>query len=234
MADLVTETLTFSSNGGTADGYLALPGDGAAHPGVIVIQEWWGVDDHIKDLARRFARAGYVALAPDLYHGAVVPLGEPNLAEKEMMKMDLAVVARDLAGALHALQARADVSPKKIGVVGFCMGGLLALSFASQAGDELGAAVSFYSFGYQPTPEGVSAMQAPVLAIFASEDGSMPEEVRDRFRQMLAEHGKTFDIVVYQGADHAFFNDRRPEVYNASAAADAWQRTLDWFARYLQ
>ncbi len=232
MADIASATITFASNGGTTQGYLARPDDGASHPGVIVIQEWWGINDHIKDVARRFAGAGFVALAPDLYHGKVID--EPNEAQKAMMALDQAEVAKDLKGALLALRARNDVAPKKIGVTGFCMGGFITLTFASQAGSELGAAVSFYGGGYQPTPDAVKSIQCPVLAIYGSEDDSTPAAMRDTFQQLLKANGKTFDMVVYPGAQHAFFNDTRPQVHDPIASADAWHRTVDWLARYLR
>jgi carboxymethylenebutenolidase len=232
MANVRTEAITFPSNGGTANGYLALPDDGAAHPGVIVIQEWWGINENIQDIARRFADAGFVALAPDLYHGKVTD--EPNEAQKAMMALDMHEVAKDLAGALAALQARPEVAPKKIGVTGFCMGGMIALKFATQAGAELGAVVSFYGGGYDPTEAEVKAMQCPILAIYGSEDQSTPEPLRDKLRKYLTDNGKISDMVVYQGAQHAFFNDTRPEVHDPQASQDAWQRTLGWFTRYLK
>lgn len=233
MAGVVTEDITFRSNGGTATGYLARPDDAQQHPGVIVIQEWWGINDNIKDIARRFAQAGFVALAPDLYHGQVVPNGEPNEAQKAMMSLDQAEVAKNLQGALQSLQARPEVGSQKIGVTGFCMGGRLTLIFASQAGAELGAAVGFYPGGYDPTEQDVAALQCPVLVMYGGEDDSTPPHLRDKFRKYLTDQGKTFDMVVYPGAGHAFFNDTRPQVYDTAAAADAWQRTLSWFTRYL-
>jgi carboxymethylenebutenolidase len=234
MAGIVTADITFASNGGTAQGYVARPDDGATHPGVIVIQEWWGLDDHIKDITRRFANAGFVALAPDLYHGTVVPVGEPNEAQKAMMAMDQAVVAQDLRGAMTTLSNMSDVAPKQVGVVGFCMGGFITMNVASQAGSNIGAAVAFYPGGYNPTEQEVAAIQAPVLIIYASEDHSTPAEKREQLRQWLTDNGKTFDMVIYQGRDHAFFNDTRPEIHDPSDSADAWQRTINWFTRYLK
>jgi carboxymethylenebutenolidase len=232
MADILTSDITFPSNGGTAQGYLARPADGKPHPGVIVIQEWWGLNDHIKDIARRLAGAGFIALAPDLYHGKVVD--EPNEAQKAAMALDRAEVAKDLRGALVALQGQADVAPKKIGVTGFCMGGGITLAFATQTGAELGAIVPFYPGGYDPTEDDVRAIQCPVQLIFAGKDHSTPEAMRERLRQYLTDNGKTFDMIVYPDADHAFFNDTRPEVYDAAAAEDAWNRTVTWFERYLK
>ena len=231
MADIVTEDMTFASNGSTAQGYLARPADGKAHPGIIVIQEWWGLNDNIKDIARRFAGAGFIALAPDLYHGKVVD--EPNEAQKAAMALDQAEVAKDLRGALMALQGQRDVAPKKIGVSGFCLGGYITLVFAAQAGPELGAIAPFYPGGYDPTAEEVRHIQCPVQIIYGENDHSTPEDVRERLRTHLTDAGKTFDMIVYPGADHAFFNDTRSEVHDATASADAWSRTIAWFERYL-
>jgi carboxymethylenebutenolidase len=234
VANIQTATISYRANGGNADGYLARPDDQAQHPGVIVIQEWWGINDNIKDISRRFAEAGYVALAPDLYHGKVVLNGEPNEAQKAMMALDQAEVAKNLHGAVQALKSRPEVSPKRVGVVGFCMGGRLALVVASQEGTDIGAVAGFYPGGYNPTEDDVKAIQCPVLAIYGDRDDSTPEAQREKFRKYLADNGKTFDMVVYPGAHHAFFNDTRPEVYDAAAAEDAWNRTLAWFSRYLR
>lgn len=234
MANIQTETITYRANGGTANGYIARPGDQAQHPGVVVIQEWWGINDNIKEICRRFADAGYVALAPDLYHGRVIPNGEPNEAQKALMSLDQAEVQKNLHGAVQTLISQTDVAPKRVGVVGFCMGGRLALIVASDEGSNIGAVASFYGGGYDPTEDAVRAMQCPVLAIYGGQDGSTPEPVRERFRKYLTDNGKTFDMVVYPGAQHAFFNDSRPEVYDAAAAEDAWNRTLAWFGRYLK
>ncbi len=234
MVNIRTATITFPANGGTADGFLAYPDDQAKHPGVIVIQEWWGLNDNIKDICRRFADAWYVALAPDLYHGRVILNGEPNEAQKAMMALDQDEVAKNLHGAIQTLKARPEVSTPNVGVVGFCMGGFLALKVATREGSNVGAVVSFYPGGYDPTEADVQAMQCPILAIFGGKDHSTPEAMREKFRKLLTDNGKTFDMVVYPGADHAFFNDTRAEVYDAAASQDAWNRTLSWFSRYLR
>ncbi|MBA3825004.1 MAG: dienelactone hydrolase family protein [Ktedonobacterales bacterium] len=232
MADYLTTDITFPSNGGTATGYLARPSDGKPHPGIIVIQEWWGVNANIKAIAQRFAEAGFIALAPDLYHGKVID--EPNEAQKAAMLLDQAEVANDLRGALTALQGYSDVAPKKLGVTGFCLGGLITLVFAAQAGPELGAIAPFYPGGYDPTEDDVRRIQCPIQLVYGERDHSSPEATRERLRKYLTDTGKTFDMIVYPGADHAFFNDTRAEVYDAAAAEDAWNRTVSWFTRYLR
>lgn len=234
MADIHTDTISFPSNGGTADGFIARPADDAQHPAIIVIQEWWGLNETIKAVARRFAHAGFVALAPDLYHGTVALYGEPNDAQKAAMALDEAQVVKDLRGAIQLLRQQHYVAPKRVGTVGFCMGGRIALTAAHQFPQEVGAAVGFYPAGYDPAAADVAAIGAPVLVIFAADDHYNPPELRDKIRQLLTDSGKTFDMVTYQGADHAFFNDDRPEVFNQSAADDAWQRTLGWFQSHLR
>lgn len=232
MADIVIEDLTFPSEGGTTNAYVARPDDDLTHPGIIVIQEWWGLNEHIKDVARRYANAGFVALAPDLFHGKQTK--EPNEAQKMAMSLDSAQVSRDLHASTQALQAMPFVDPKRIGVTGFCMGGRITMTYAAQAGTNAGAVVAYYPGGYNPTHEEVAAIQCPVLLIIGGKDHSVPETTREQIRKYLTDSGKTFDIVVYPEADHAFFNDTRPEVYDPAASTDAWQRTTEWFTRYLR
>ena len=231
MADIITEDTTFASEGGTTHGYIARPDDNGTHPGLIVIQEWWGLNTNIKGIAQRYAQAGFVALAPDLYHGKVID--EPNEAQKMAMTLDHAQVERDLHGATQALQALSYVDPKRIGITGFCMGGTITMTYTAKAGTNAGAAVAFYPGGYDPTPQDVAAIQCPVLVIYGSNDHSTPSENREKLRKNLTDSGKTFDMVVYEGADHAFFNDERPS-YNPTAAADAWDRAIEWFTRNLK
>src|SRR5580698_10898526 len=130
------ETVEFPSNGSTAGGYLAIPGSGSG-PGVIVIQEWWGLVDHIRDVCDRFAAAGFVALAPDLYHGVTV--AEPDEAGKAMMALKMDQAARDMSGAVDAVLQRS--TGDHVGVIGFCMGGGLALVLATQRPDAVAAVV---------------------------------------------------------------------------------------------
>jgi len=218
------EHIEFPSNGTTGGGYLATPASGSG-PGVVVIQEWWGLVPHIEDVCDRFAAEGFVALAPDLYHGTTVPVTEPDEAGKQMMAMKLDQAGRDLSGAVDELLRRTARS--EVGVVGFCMGGGLALVLACQRPDAVAACVPFY--GVIPWP-GVapdySAMRARVLGHFAERDGFFGPEAARQLERTLRDLGKDVAFHIYPGADHAFFNDTRPEVYDASAAALAWQRTV--------
>lgn len=216
------ERIEFASNGGTGEGYLALPADGQG-PGVIVIQEWWGLVPHIEQVCERFAREGFVALAPDLYHGRTV--SEPDEAAKAMMAMQLDQAATDMSGATDELRRRCGRD--RVGVVGFCMGGGLALVLACRRPDAIGACVPFY--GVIPWPDAqpdYGAMDAAVQGHFAELDDFFPPDKAHQLEQDLRAAGKQAEVFVYPGAQHAFFNDDRPEVHDAEASATAWDRTL--------
>lgn len=229
MPDIQTELIEFPSAGGVTPGYLALPGGEQARPGVIVLQEWWGLVPHIEDVSRRFASAGFVALAPDLYHGQHAT--EPDEARKLRMAMNGDQAVGEIRAASEFLSLRADVWPKRVGVVGWCMGGGLALSAAAD-GAKIGAAVAFY--GHVLAAEDAARLHVPVLGLYAEHDhGITPDEVH-QFEAELEKLGIEHDIHIYPGTQHAFFNDDRPEVYDAQASEDAWVRTLDWFRRYLK
>ena len=218
---------TFSSNGGTATGYLSAPSENG--PGVIIIQEWWGLVPHIKSIADRFAGAGFLALAPDLYHGKSTK--SPDEAGKLMMAMNIDQAERDLAGAVAYLKSHPKNSTGKIGTVGFCMGGALSL-YAASKNPDVAACVVFYG-GHPKVQPDLPALEAPVLGLYAENDGFVTvASVRDLERKLKG-LGKEYEIQVYPGVDHGFFNDERPEVYNKAAAEDAWKRTLDFFHRHL-
>jgi carboxymethylenebutenolidase len=219
--------IEFHANGRTADGYLAIPDQPG--PGLIVIQEWWGLVDHIKDLVNRFAAEGFVALAPDLFHGDMTK--SPDQAGKLLMALNIEEAGRDLRGAARHLLKMQEVQPNKVGVLGFCMGGQLALYAAAEFPDEISAAVDFY--GIHPnvsiSPE---KLKVPVLAHFAKRDKSVPETQARAFVEELKSAGKSIDAYFYD-ADHAFFNDTRPEVYNPDAADLAWTRSLAFLRIHL-
>jgi carboxymethylenebutenolidase len=222
------EILTFPANGRAAEGYLALPSSGRG-PGVIVIQEWWGLVDHIKDLTDRFAREGFIALAPDLYHGERTK--SPDQAGKLLMALNIAETAKDLRGAATYVRGRPDVQPKKVAVVGFCMGGQLALFGASEHPDVIDATVDFYGIHPKVNPD-VSKLSGPVLAHFGRRDKSVPESAAQALVDRIDAAGKTVEAHFYD-ADHAFFNDTRPEVYDRKSAELAWRRTLAFLRRTL-
>ena len=217
------EMVEFASNGSTAPGYLARPASGSG-PGLVVIQEWWGLNDHIKDVTERFAAAGFVALAPDLYHGTVV--AEPDEAGKEMMALDLGRAARDLSGAVDLLQA--ESGQDKIGVTGFCMGGGLTLTLACQRPDAVAVAVPWYGvIPWENAQPDWSALEATIVAHIAEHDDFFGPAAAAELDATLRDLGKNATFHVYAGAEHAFFNDTRPEVHQADHSALAWGRTID-------
>ncbi len=218
------QIVEFSSNGSSAQGYLSRPETGAG-PGVIVIQEWWGLVDHIKALADRFATKGFVALAPDLYRGESTT--NPDDAGRLMMALDIDRAVEDLRGAIAFLLQDSSVAGDQVGTVGFCMGGQLALAAACQ-NPQVGACIDFYGVHPNVTLD-FSGLEAPVLGLFAERDGFVSPEVARKLEHDIRSAGKRVEIEIYSGADHAFFNDTRPDVYDADAAADAWRRTLEFF-----
>jgi carboxymethylenebutenolidase len=229
VADIKTSDITFGSNGEAGMGYLAQPDDGAAHPGVIVIQEWWGLDGHIRDIADRFAGEGFVALAPDMYHGKVAT--EPDEARKLVMSMNRERAIADLQGAVQYLLDSTSVAPKRIGCIGFCMGGALTLSIAA-ANPNIAAGAPFYA-GMMPPAEHLANIQAELFCAFGADDGGIPIEKVRTFESTLRDLGKNAVVKVYEGAPHSFFNDTK-DSYRPAAAADAWEHSLDLFRRVLQ
>lgn len=213
--------IEYSSREGATPGYLSLP-KGKAGPGLVVIQEWWGLIDHIKTVADRFAAAGFVTLAPDLYHGQTTK--SPDDARKMLMALDIANAALDMRAAAQHLAALPNVAPKKVGITGFCMGGQLALYAASEYPDQFAACVDFY--GVHPNAQiNPHKLQVPVLAHFGKEDDLVKKGTVSSLIKQVEDAGKFIDVYYYE-AGHAFFNDTRPEAYDADAAALAWDRTL--------
>ncbi len=212
------ENVTFRANGHTCDGYIAGSG-----PGVLVIQEWWGLVPHIRDVVDRLAAAGFTALAPDLYHGESTT--EPDGAGKLMMALNVDQAVKDMSGAISLLQERSG--NEHIGVVGFCMGGGLALVIAAKRPDAVTAVAPFYGvIPWASAQPDYSGLTAKVEGHYAELDGFFTPELAHGLEQQLRDLGKDATIHVYPGVDHAFFNDTRPEVYNADASSLAWDRTL--------
>jgi carboxymethylenebutenolidase len=221
------ERVTFPSNGSTASGYVSTPkGRG---PGVVVIQEYWGLVPHIENVCDRFAAEGFVALAPDLYHGKSAK--SPDEAGKMMMAMRIDEAERDLAGAIKALLARPEVSTKHVGTVGFCMGGALSL-FAASKNPGVGACVVFYG-GHPNVKPDLPSLKAPVLGIYAGQDNFVTPAVVAELDRELTRLGKRHEFHTYPTAQHAFFNDQR-EVHDPTAAADAWAKTIAFLRRELR
>jgi carboxymethylenebutenolidase len=223
------QMVTFPSNGKTANGYLATPAQSNGK-GVVVIQEWWGLVPHIKEVADRFAAQGYTALAPDLYHGQTA--NEPTEAGKLFMALNVERAELDLRGAINCLAAQSTVTNKKVGVVGFCMGGALSLFAASKNPTAVGACVIFYGIHPNVKPD-LDALTAPVLGLYAEKDGFVTPEVVRGLESELKQRGKSVEMHIYPDVDHAFFNNERADVYHKASAADAWRRTLEFFDKRL-
>ncbi len=216
------------ADGQPLSGYLARPTGNTARPAVIVLQEWWGLNDNIRDIADRFAAEGYVALAPDLYNG--VSTSEPNEARKLVMELDMAAAVEEIDVAADYLLAQDFVAGDRVGIVGFCMGGRLALMAARDL-DNLAAAVPFY--GAPLTPAEAAQVTTPILGLYGGDDGGIAAADVHAMEEALRAAGTPVEVVIYPGAQHAFFNDTRAAAFNPEAAADGWQRTLEWFAKYL-
>jgi len=218
------QEIEFSSNGESTRGYLAVPASGRG-PGVIVIQEWWGLVPHIHDVCDRFAREGFVALAPDLYRGDSTQ--DPDEAGRLMMGLEIPRAARDLDGAVQALLSQDAVDGARLGAVGFCMGGQLAL-YAATRNPRIAAVADFYGVHPNVTLD-LSGLEAAVLGIFAENDGFVTPDAARKLESDLKGAGVRTSFHIFPGVDHAFFNDTRPDVYDAEAAARAWAETLAFF-----
>lgn len=217
--------ISFAANDGTSGGYLAEPGSGTG-PGVVVIQEWWGLNDHVKAVADRFAAQGFLALAPDLYHGTVTK--SPDEAGKLLMAMNIAEAEKDLRGAVRELRRRTG---KPVGTVGFCMGGALSLFAACVNGADVGACVIYYG-GHPKVTYDFDNLRAPVLGHWAEDDAWANANI-PIIRDALQKRGRACEFHTYPGTKHAFFNDARPEVYVREAAELSFERTLAFFRAHL-
>jgi carboxymethylenebutenolidase len=220
----VGELVTFASNGGTSEGYLAIPGQGSG-PAVIVIQEWWGLVPHIKTVADRFAQAGFVALAPDLYHG--VQTTEPGEAQRLLMGLAIDQAAKDMSGAADYLAGRPEVTGN-IGVVGFCMGGSLALWSATLSPRIVTAAGFYPAIPWERMSPTWSNYDGKTAVFHCSEDDGTSKDPGIQLAvSAITEAGGKAIVYDYPGTHHAYFNDDRPEVYDADASKLAWARTLE-------
>ncbi|HUH96570.1 MAG TPA: dienelactone hydrolase family protein [Anaerolineales bacterium] len=210
-------------------GHLAIPKGNGPWPGLIVIQEWWGLSDHIKSVADRFASAGYLAFAPDLFHGELARLGDNDTAMKLTQKYGPGAPA-DLQRAFDALKDRSDCRGK-VGSVGFCFGGRMSLALGISR--PVNAVCVFYGGGMQQLFDQLGNLHAPVLGLFGDKDQSIPLGTVEEFDKLLGTLGLEHEVIVYPNSGHAFFRDSDPGVYKPEAAKDAWERALKFFARNL-
>ncbi len=225
------EVVEFPSNGSTGGGYLAPAPEGAGL-GLIVVQEWWGLVDHIRDVTDRFAAEGFVALAPDFFHGAKTT--EPDEATRLMMGLAMDRAGRDIAGAASSLASRPETTGNGIGAVGFCMGGSLAL-WSATLSDDVRAVVGFYpAMPWERMSPSWTRYDGKAVVIHtdAHEGGSQGEGVQQAKTAIEAAGGEV-TLYDYPGTGHAFFNDARPEVYAPDAAELAWSRSVEFLRERL-
>lgn len=220
------ESVSFPSNGSPADGYLAIPASGSG-PGVLVIQEWWGLNPQIKGVADRLAGEGFVALAPDLYHGELAEHTEMDRAAQLMTALPPDRAARDMAGAIDFLLAHGAVTSAKVGVVGFCMGGMLSFVIAARAGDRVGAVVPFYGAPLGDSQPDWAKLSAPVEGHFAEKDDFFPVDAVKELVEKLRGMGKDVSMHTYPGCGHAFANETNAlGTHDPDASATAWTRAV--------
>jgi carboxymethylenebutenolidase len=224
------ETIHYPSMAGEASGYLSLPASHGNHPAIIVIQEWWGLNDWVKEQADRFAAKGYVALAPDLYRGKVA--SDQNTAHELMRGLPHDRAMADLKNAFTYLATRKDVDASRIGVIGWCMGGGYALELGL-AEPKLAATV--VNYGMLPAdPAAVKPLTSPLLGNFGEKDQGIPPKSVEAFETALKAAGKSSDIKIYPGAGHAFMNPNNTQGYVKAAAEDAWKRIDAFLAKALK
>ena len=228
------KSVSFRTDLGEGSGYLATPSTSTngKGPGIVVIQEWWGLVPHIKNVVDRFAEEGFVALAPDLYKGKAST--EPDTARKLMMEMELDTAGADISGAAHYLLSLPEVSSQKIGVIGFCMGGSLAI-WSATLSKEIGASVAFYpGASWERHNPDWSQFKGKTAQIHCAEgDGTSSAPGIQEAKEKITSAGGQIELFDYAGTSHAFFNDDRAEVYSPEAAALSWKRVLEIFKRSL-
>ncbi len=223
---MTSEMVTFASNGLDARGYLVLPESGSG-PGVIVIQEWWGLDPSIKEMADRLAEAGFVALVPDLYHGDIAEHTEMDKAAELMTSLPPDRAARDMSGAVDFLSEHAAVTGTGIGVVGFCMGGMLTFILASLRPDKVAAAVPFYGFPAGDDQPDYAAMTAVIRGHMAEHDDFFPPDAARELEARLREIGKDVTLTVHEGTGHAFMGPHNAlGTLDAELAATIWPQAI--------
>ncbi|MEI8094589.1 MAG: dienelactone hydrolase family protein [Spirochaetales bacterium] len=215
---------------GTVPGFLARPVGKGPWPVVIVIHEWWGLDLQTESIASRFAGQGYLAFAPDLYHGDLAPLGD-NSAAMSYMKKHSAAAAAELEVLFDSIAANPEGSGK-VASLGFCYGGRLSLGLALAR--PLDAVCTFYGGQMQTLFDRMGSLRAPVLGFFGDADVSIPAGTIEEFRQILQRQKVDHKLTVYPNSGHAFFRDSDPSVYKPAASADAWAQTLDFLTRHLK
>ncbi|HET9444452.1 MAG TPA: dienelactone hydrolase family protein [Acidimicrobiales bacterium] len=229
----MSEIVELPGNGATARGHLFLP-PGGTGPGVVVVQEWWGVDATIKEMASRVAAAGFVALVPDLFHGELAGHDEIDKAAQLMQALPLDRAARDMSGAVDFLAAHEAVTGDGLGVVGFCMGGMLTWVLAVQRADRIRAAVPFYGYPSGEAEPDWSALSAAVQAHMAENDVFFPAEGAMALDARLRALGKDVTVTVHPGTGHAFMNPANPVgTLDEETGARIWPGAMAFLHRHL-
>lgn len=230
----MAETVQFRSNGSTASGYLVKPASGSG-PGVLVIQEWWGLDWGIKEMAERLGKAGFVALAPDLYHGELAGHDEMDKAAALMQKMPADRAARDMSGAVDFLAAHPSVTSKSIGVVGFCMGGMLSFLIACNRPDKVTAVVPFYGYPSGPAEPDWSKLSAVVRGHMAEKDNHFSPEGARALEAKLRAMGKDVTLTVHPGTGHAFMAPHNAlGTYDEKVGAQVWPEVVSFLKEHVR
>ena len=221
--------IEFQAGDGTAPGYLAVPSSGHG-PATIVLQEWWGLDSHIRSVCDRLAQEGFFALAPDLYRGETTT--QPSEAEQKMMALSMEQAEKDMCGAAEYLRSQPGVEGKGVGSVGFCLGGGLSV-WAAATCPAIAAVVTYYYVMPHGKPD-FSEIKGPVLGHFGTADEFVPVEDAHKLESEMREAGVRVSFQFYENAGHAFFNDtNRLGTYDPEAATLAWERTVSFLREAL-
>jgi carboxymethylenebutenolidase len=228
-SEIETREVKFKSQGLEMGGYLARPKTALALPALLLVHEYWGLNDHIKEVARRYAREGFVVLAVDLYDGRVTK--DPEQAAKMMSELKVEDGMKKIAAAFAHFEEQTFIKTGQIGITGFCMGGSFALRAACHI-PALKASAPFY--GDIPQPDDpIKNIRCPLLFIGAEKDAWITVEKMGHLQEAIKKYGVQGEVFIYPGALHAFFNNTRPDFYNPDAAADAWQRVLSFLHKHL-
>lgn len=232
VASIRETTVQYQSGKVGMKAFVAAPQTKDKRPAILIVQEWWGLTEHIKNIARRYAAEGYVAIAPDLYsrlgHASTTDAGEAGKLMNTLKQED---GLTDLNATVAYLKSVPEVDAAKIGITGFCMGGSYALMLPCVS-LEIKAAVPFY--GQVPNPDTpIQKLACPVLYLYGEDDGWITKADVQRLAAALKKYNKAGEIKTYPGAPHAFFRDTDPSVYRPEAARDAWVRTKAFFKQHL-
>jgi carboxymethylenebutenolidase len=230
--NIITREVTYAGPACTLNAFVAEPADAESSPAAIVVQEWWGLNEHIRDVARRLAREGYFAIAPDLYSRQGHKIAtEPNMAAQLMGGLKKEDGIADLQTTVQWLRAQAETRSSHIGITGFCMGGSYAMLLPCES-KEIAAAAPFY--GEIPPDEKLKQLGCPIFYAYGENDGWIQRADVDRLATALKKFDKRGEVKVYTGCSHGFFNDTRADVYRPDEAKDAWEQTLKLFAANLK